>query len=190
MNLTLLAVTALPFVVSPGASFAITISSSLAGDKRAAVKVWVRTALGIFLVAAVAAFSGLGQLLAGSGPSRTVFRLIGGLVLVAIGISSLVRVVRPKQIAEQNPRPASQLVLWAFLALVSNVKALSLYVLVVPAIDGAGIDGLALFLTCAATHVTMLLIWLTLLGIIVNAVPVLAKSYRVRTALVLLTAWP
>jgi threonine/homoserine/homoserine lactone efflux protein len=79
-------------------------------------------------------------------------------------------------------------VLWAFLALVSNVKALSLSVLVVPAIRGAGIDGLALFLAFAATHVTMLLIWLTLLGIIVTAVPVLAKSRRARTALMLLAA--
>jgi threonine/homoserine/homoserine lactone efflux protein len=94
-------------VVSPGASFAITVSSLLAGDKRAPVKVWVGTALGIFLVAAVAAFSGLGRLLAVSGTSRTIFGLIGGLVLVAIGISSLVRVVRPKQIAEQNPSCSS-----------------------------------------------------------------------------------
>ena len=65
-------------------------------------------------------------------------------MLVAIGISSLVRVVRPKQIAEQNPRPA--------------------------------------------THVTTLLIWLTILGIIVTAVPVLANSHRARTALMLLAA--
>lgn len=188
MNLALLAVTVLPFVITPGASFTITITAALNVDKRAPVKVWAGTALGICLIAAIAGFSGLGQLVTDSEAARTSFGIIGGLVLVAIGVASLVKLTRAEETAAQNPRPASRLWLWAFLVVVTNVKALSLYVLVVPTIHNAGIDGPMLFAAFAATHVTMLFVWLTFIGLVVGSTPGFLKSSRTRAALLLITA--
>ena len=63
MTLALLALTALPFVVSPGASFAITVDAVSKGDFRAPTKVWAGTSVGIVAVVSVAALSGLGSFL-------------------------------------------------------------------------------------------------------------------------------
>ncbi|WP_139416196.1 LysE family translocator [Agromyces laixinhei] len=189
MNIALLAATALPFVITPGASFTITVSAAITGDRRAPVKVWSGTSLGILLLAGVAGFSGLGQLVAGSDVARIIFGVVGGVVLIAIGIVSLTKTMgRPKDGSDQPPRPAPRLVLWAFLAVITNVKALSLYGLLVPSLSGIGVDGPALFLAFAAVHVVMLFAWLTLLGVVVRSVPWLGTSRRARDLLLLLAA--
>jgi threonine/homoserine/homoserine lactone efflux protein len=188
VNLALLAATALPFVVSPGASFTITVSAAITGDRRAPVKVWVGTSLGILLIAGFAGLSGLGQLIAGNDVARTIFGVVGGVVLIAIGLATVVKTVRQKPSDDQSQRPVPRLVLWAFLAVITNVKALSLYALVVPALSGAGVEGIAVFLAFAAVHVVMLLVWLTLLGAVVRVAPVLGTSRRARAVLLLLAA--
>jgi threonine/homoserine/homoserine lactone efflux protein len=188
VSLALLAATALPFVVSPGASFTMTIGAATAGDRRAPLKVWAGTALGIVIIAAIAGLSGIGQLIAENDFVRTVFGAVGGTVLIVIGISSLVKAVRASTTAEHARRSGPRLVLWAFLALITNLKALSLYALVVPTLNGVDIQGPALFLIFAIVHVTMLLAWLVLLGAAVNAVPVLGESQRARSILLLFAA--
>lgn len=188
MSIALLAVTALPFVVSPGASFNITIGAAVDGDRRAPFKVWAGSALGIVLIASVTGFSGLGQLIASSSMARAVFGIVGGLVLIAIGASSLVKAFRATAAPDSKPRASSRLILWSFLAIITNVKALSLYALVVPGLHVIGMDGPTLSLTFAVVHIALLLIWLLMLGALVRAVPILGKSGRARTILLVLAA--
>jgi threonine/homoserine/homoserine lactone efflux protein len=83
--------------------------------------------------------------------------------------------------ASQSITRPARLILWAFLALISNVKALTLYALVVPTVN-ADIAGLALYLSFGAVHIVMLLIWLTLVGCAVAVVPGM-RSDRARRGL-------
>lgn len=188
MTLALLALTALPFVVSPGASFAITIDAASSDDRRAPVKVWAGTALGIAVIASIAALSGIGRLLAENDTARSIFGVVGGTVLVLLGVSSLIKALKSTRPLAPSPRPARQLVLWAFLALVTNVKALSLYALVVPGIDTDGLTAPTLFFLFAGVHVVMLLLWLTLLGEGVRRIPSIGASPRVRAGLLSVAA--
>ena len=51
-RLGLVALTLLPFVLTPGASFTITVGAAVEGDRRAALHVWAGTALGLGVIAA------------------------------------------------------------------------------------------------------------------------------------------
>ncbi|MBI9113738.1 LysE family translocator [Sanguibacter suaedae] len=188
MTLVLLALTVLPFVVSPGASFAITIDAASSGDRRAPVKVWAGTALGITVIASIAALSGVARFLAENATARSVFGVAGGTVLVILGVGSLVKARRSTHLTTPGPRPARQLVLWAFLALITNVKALSLYALVVPGLGTDDLAGPALFFLFAGVHVVMLLLWLTLVGEGVRRIPSIGTSPRVRAGLLSVAA--
>lgn len=188
MNFALIAATALPFVISPGASFTITIGAATLGDRRAPVKVWAGTSLGIILIAGIAGLSGIGQLIAGSDSAQTLFGITGGAVLIALGVISLIKTLHFTPQAREPIQPNPRLVLWAFLAVITNVKAISLYALVVPTLYGAGASGLALFLAFAAVHMILLLLWLGLLGEVVKRIPALGTARRARTILLLFTA--
>lgn len=188
MTLGLLALTALPFVVSPGASFAITVDAASSGDRRAPLKVWAGTTLGIAVIASVVSVSGVGRFLAENDTARTIFGVAGGAILIALGASSLIRALRSRRPTTSKPRPARRLVLWAFLALVVNVKALTLYALVVPSLGTATLTGPTLFFLFAGVHVALLLLWLTLLGEGVRRVPRIGTSPRVRAGLLSVAA--
>lgn len=188
MTLGVLALTALPFVVSPGASFAITVDAVSDGDRRASVKVWLGTTLGIAVIASIFALSGIGQLLTENDAARTIFGLVGGTVLVLLGILSAVKAVRALRSSGNGPRPPRRLVLWSFVALITNIKALSLYALVVPALDADSGAGRSIFFAFAAVHVVMLFIWLTLLGWGIPRLPSIGTSQRVRVALMAVAA--
>ncbi|MBF4618614.1 LysE family transporter [Clavibacter sp. VKM Ac-2873] len=188
MNLALLASTALPFVVSPGASFTLTIGAAATGDRRAALRVWAGTALGVLLIAATLGFSGLAQLVSGDPRARLVLGIVGGAVLVGMGVASGISALRRAPAGARPDGLRPRLVLAAFVAVVTNVKAIGFYVLVVPTLRGSGLDGPALFLVFAAVHMAMMLGWLSLLGALVRGIPGVATSPRVRAALLLLAA--
>lgn len=177
----LLAGVALPFVVSPGTSFTITVTSAANGDRLSPVKVWAGTALGITVLALVAGLTGVGRLVAESPTARLAFGVVGGSVLAAFGASALrTSLQRDRGHPRAGPSPA-RLVLWAFLTLITNVKALSLYALVVPTIE-ADVGGPGLYLSFGAVHIAMLLVWLVLVGFTVVLLPGM-RSERVRRTL-------
>lgn len=171
-TLVLLITVALPFVITPGTSFTITVTSAAGGDRLSPVKVWAGTALGISVLALLVGCTGIGGPLAASPTARSALAVIGGCVLAAFGALTLRRELRRgKSRPRPHPRPA-RLLAWSFLALVTNVKALSLYVLIVPAIDAdGGLDGLGLYLAFGAVHITMLLLWLLLVAHLIVQVP-------------------
>ena len=183
MSLGLIVLTLLPFVVTPGASFTITVSAAADGDRRASLRVWGGTALGIALIAGAAALSGIGDYVESSQTARTVFGLLSGAVLLglAVGAGRRVRAVLVADITET--RPQQRLVLWAFVALVTNVKALSLYALVLPAALVPGAAGLAAYACSAAVHIVMLLVWLSVVGALVRRTPALRAGAGTRCPL-------
>lgn len=171
MSLGLIALTLLPFVLTPGASFTITVGAAVDGDRRASLRVWAGTALGLALIAVAAAVSGVGDYVAGSPTARTVFGLVGGVVLVGLAVGSGLRARTVLTDGVAEARPQQRLVLWSFVAVVTNVKALSLYAVVLPTAVTAGTDSLTTFAAAAAVHITMLLAWLTLVGALVRRTP-------------------
>lgn len=183
MSVATLALTALPFVLSPGTSFAITIDAAGRGDQRAPLKVWTGTALGLAVIASITAFSGIGEFFTAHDTARTVFGSVGGAILMTYGILSGIKALRAAQTPETTQPPARRLILWAFLALITNIKALTLYTLVVPNLRTAGSSAPALFTAFTAVHAVMMLAWLLLVGEGVRHIPGIATSPRVRAAL-------
>lgn len=188
MTVALLVLTAIPFVVSPGASFAITVDAASTGDRWAAIRVWAGTALGIAVVASIAAVSGLGQFFAQHDVARTIFGVVGGVVLIALGVSALVKAIRSLRQPLQVARRSGRYFLWSFFALITNIKALSLYVLVVPGLGANNVTGSAVFFLFAGVHIVLLLVWLTMLSEGVRRIPSVGTSPRVRAGLLGLAA--
>ncbi len=186
--LLLLITTALPFVVSPGTSFAITVSAAVQGDRRSPVKVWAGTALGIALIAAVVAATGVGAFVAHNQTARSVFNIVGGLVLTSLGAAAAVRAVRRGHGHALVVGPPRRLLLWSFLTVITNVKALSLYALVVPTATRSGLTGQTLYAGFATVHIVLLLAWLLLLGLAVRMMPRLGRSSRAQTVLVIIAS--
>ena len=183
MTLALLALTALPFVVSPGASLAITVDATSKGELRAPTKVWAGTSVGIVAVASAAALSGIGSFLDGQPTVRQMFTVVGGAVLMVLGITSGVRAVRSIRRPMTAFRSSGGLIPWAFVALITNVKALTLYIVVVPHLRGGDLGTGALIPTFAAIHILMLLAWQALLGQVVRRIPRLSTSPPLRACL-------
>jgi threonine/homoserine/homoserine lactone efflux protein len=92
--------------------------------------------------------------------------------------------------SQETPGPTTnttRLVLWSFIAVITNVKALSLYVLVVPTIRVSGLSGLGLYLSFAAVHMVMQLAWLVLVTLAVLLIPGVARSGLTRRILTVLS---
>ncbi|WP_010204198.1 LysE family translocator [Salinibacterium sp. PAMC 21357] len=188
MNLVLLALTALPFVISPGASFTLTVNAAIAGDKRAGIRVWMGTALGIAVIAFAFGVSGLGALLTSDPAIVATVGMIGGAVLILIGVLAFVRAIRSWGQPASPPPPAARLLVWSFIAVITNAKALSLYAVVIPALTRSGLNGLSLYLTFAIIHIGMLLIWLIAVSSAIRAVPSLGRSPHPRGILLVVSA--
>ena len=190
-SVLLLAGTALPFVISPGASFTITVTSVANGDRLSPLKVWAGTAGGIGILAMTAGLTDVGRLVAASPRAQLLLSVAGGCTLIVFGTITLLRARRhhqPAATATATDRGRStRLVLWSAIALITNVKALTLYVLVVPTINVGPNDGLGLYIAFAAVHVTMLLAWLVFIGVAMHRTPAM-RSNRARRALALLGA--
>lgn len=183
MTLVAAIITLLPFVIAPGASFALTLRAATSGDRAAAVRVWAGTSLGLLLIAFVAATTGLGVVVAAEPRIRAAFEVVGGIVLIALAVLPALSARR----RGASPRPptqssASRLVFAALVAVVTNVKALTLYLIVVPPLLATG-SSLGGFLGFAAVHSVMVLIWLAIVTLLVTRVPAIATSRRIRTAL-------
>lgn len=181
-----LASVALPFVLSPGASFAITVKGVVNGDRWSGLKVWAGTAAGVMLIAVVLSLTGLGTVVANGRVARTIFGALGGAVLVLFGILTILRELQSAHAPVSEPR--QRLILWSFLALVTNAKALGLYVLVVPTISRTGLGGFSQYMCFAAVHILMLFAWLVFISVAVRRIPGVASSRPARVILSALAA--
>ena len=133
--------TLLPFVVSPGASFALTLSAAAQGVRYGATQVWLGTSLGLVLLAFLVAGSGFSQWLLARPIWSAALTALGGGVLMAFAWRTLRR-QRGKAAAQTG---STRLIATAFWVLISNIKALSIYVLVVPTLARNDFAGFALY---------------------------------------------
>jgi threonine/homoserine/homoserine lactone efflux protein len=185
MTILAAALLLLPFVLSPGASFALTVSGAATGDRAAGLRVGLGTALGITLIAAVAGTSGVGVVVASNTLIRAWFEIVGGLLLIAFGAAPLVKTWRARSPAasqRSEPRPV-RLVAWGFVAVITNAKALALYVIVVPSTMSAEASPFAGYATIAAVHIALLFVWLALIAVLITRVPAIAHSHRIMMGL-------
>lgn len=175
----------LPFVLSPGASFALTLTGATAGDRTAGLRVGIGTSIGIALIAAVAGLSGVGNLVAANELIRALFETIGGLLLIGFGAMPLLKSwrARKKGGSPRSTTRPSRLLLWSFIAVVTNVKALALYVIVVPSVIPGEKPAIYEYAVVATVHIAMLLGWLALVGALVANVPAIANRPRITTVL-------
>lgn len=167
-----LAQTLFPFVISPGASFVLTLSASTAGVPFAALKVWAGTALGL-AVLAVASALGVARLVLHYPLLQTLLAMIGGALLVFWGV----RLCQHSPAQAQRPLPP-RLVASAFTIVVSNIKAITLYVVVLPALLHS-VDPLTFYAHALGLHAVMLLAWLLLVSFGLRHLPHLAALRHV-----------
>ncbi len=175
----------LPFVLSPGASFALAVSGAAAGDRAAGLRVAIGTTAGILVLATVAGISGLGAFVAADAVVRAWFEVTGGVLLVAFGAVPLIRARRARQRGDEarsKARP-SRLVIWSFAIVVSNPKALAVYLVVVPPLIPVETSSLGGYLTIAAVHGVMMFAWLGLITVLITRVPAIATRPRITTVL-------
>lgn len=192
MNIWGIAAVVIPFVVSPGASFVLTLDAAVAGDRRAPLSVWIGTALGIGGIALAVGASGLGEVILREHVTRIFLGTVGGSVLIYFGVASLFTVRKPPSDAgvriseprrHRQRRACVSLTIRAFLIVITNVKALSLYLLIVPTIADDEFAGLPLYVAFAATHIVLLFIWLGLISGVVFALPVVARTPSIQMGL-------
>lgn len=183
--LTLTAV-ALPFVITPGASFTLTLAHAHTPNTRSQSSAWRRVALGtaagIALLALAVGATGLGTAVTANPVLRLALGLAGATVLIGLGVTVLVRAIRRSPDPE-DPPASRNLVRWSFAAVMTNPKALSLYALIVPTLAGPDLHGIALFVSFAALHIGLLTIWLCLAHHAVTRIPVLVRSPRLQDLL-------
>lgn len=173
---------ALPFVVTPGASFTLTLAHATRSQSNSWRRIALGTAAGIVLLALAVGATGLGAALSAVPVIRVTLGLVGTTVLIAFGVVVLVKAIRPASGAAEESAPAN-LVRWSFAAVVTNPKALSLYAIVVPTLAGPELHGFALFGSFAVVHIALLTAWLCITHYSVTRIPGLARSPRLQRGL-------
>ena len=123
----------LPLVITPGASFALTVSGAVGGSRRIGARIALGTAAAISLIAAAVCFTPLALTLSDSRLAR-LLGYVGAAVLFAlagrVGYSA-VRTGRRAGGRQPGARSASAR---AFLTTIVNPKALAVYLVVVPGV--------------------------------------------------------
>lgn len=153
------AIAILPVVLSPGASFTLTMNSALTEGFRGVLRILAGTALGIFthallvglgITAALTAFPSLFGALKIAG---ALYLLWLGLRMIRSGMQA-----QPLQLSAQM-KPVTLMQAW--LANVINPKAVMLYLTVVSRFAGSA-AGLGAWLLLASLHIIIMAAWLTM----------------------------
>lgn len=147
----------LPFVLTPGASLALTTERAAAKDPRGVAAVIVGTSVGIVALTICSGFVGV---VLTDGPWRSAITVVGGLVLVAFGVRGLLATYSRHPRRERPTRMSAPVAAGVMLA---NPKALTLYLAAVPAVMPPG--PLPVVLTVVAVaHVVLQTTWLATAG--------------------------
>ena len=180
-RLAVLAGVALPFVVSPGVSLTLTVHHTVAGRRWAGLLVAAGTVAGMATIAGTLAWSPLGPALAAHPESRRWLALLGGAVLAVLGVRLL---WSARRASTPDAPPAATpwaLVRDAYVGVLLNPKALTVYLVVVPALtDRIGATSPP-FGPFACVHAVMQVVWLVLVGLVAVRLP-LARGRRALAA--------
>ncbi len=151
-----MALTLLPIVVSPGASFTLALKQVFSGHPTGPLQVAAGTSLGVLTLAVIVGFTGLGHAVTAQPILMRVLSTLGGAVLVFMGVSAFK--ANPTNQETPSRRPPRYLALVSYVTLLSNPRALTVYLLIAPKTmhtpDCIG------YLAFAGVHATLLFAWL------------------------------
>lgn len=160
------ALAVLPMVMTPGASFLLTTTRQLQGDRHGARLTILGTAAGI-VTHAVLAGIGLSALVMRSAEAFQVVRLVGAAYLIGLGVLTLRRGIGSRRPApgDETGQPPGSPLRAAYLANVLNPKAATVYLALAPQFIAAQQVGVGPMVALALVHVALMAGWLELWGV-------------------------
>lgn len=126
----------LPLVIAPGASFALTVAGAVDRSRLIGVRIAMGTAAAIMVIAAAVCFTPLAATLSDSRLGRPL-AYVGAAVLLALAVRIVVPAIRTGHRADAGPPRARSAPARAFAATIVNPKALTVYLVVLPAVAAA-----------------------------------------------------
>lgn len=160
MNITAFLIAMLPIILSPGASFTLAVNNAINGGLKGVNKVIIGTFLGLYTHALLAGL-GVTKILS-LYPSMLVgLEVIGVAYLTYLGIMLIRGGLRAK--AELPLKEDGVTVMQAYLANVLNVKAVLMYLVVVPLFVGNPATVFN-YLFLATLNGIIMALWLTLIA--------------------------
>ena len=123
----------LPLVITPGASFALTVAGAVERSRWIGVRIAIGTATAISVIAAAVCFTPLAQTLSDSRLAR-LLGYVGAAVLFALAARVGYAAIRTGHPAGGRQPGARSALARAFMTTIVNPKALAVYLVVVPGV--------------------------------------------------------
>ena len=150
----------LPLVITPGASFALTIAGAVERSRWIGVRIAIGTAAAISVIAAAVCFTPLAQTLGDAHLAR-LLGYVGAVVLFALAVRVGYSAIRKGQPAGGRQPGARSASARAFMATIVNPKALTVYLVVVPGVAvSLGQSLRTVGVVFAVTHIICTFGWL------------------------------
>lgn len=195
MNLLGFALAILPVALSPGASFTLAMNNAVQQGMRGTGRIILGTLLGIYTHALLAGL-GITRLIAAYPALMNTIKIIGTAYLIYLAIRLIRSGLNAQDLAFNSGNPSTG-IKEAYLANVLNIKAIMLYLTVVPAFAGSGATPWS-YLVLASIHVAIMSLWLLFAGqmLIRSAAKISTRKLKKvidiggGTLLLIFTIWP
>ncbi|PKB90423.1 hypothetical protein A8A01_07090 [Ewingella americana] len=195
MNLLGFALAILPVALSPGASFTLAMNNAVQQGMRGTGRIILGTLLGIYTHALLAGL-GITRLIAAYPALMNTIKIIGTAYLIYLAIRLIRSGLNAQDLAFTSGNPSTG-IKEAYLANVLNIKAIMLYLTVVPAFAGSDANPWS-YLVLASIHVAIMALWLLFAGqmLIRSAAKISTRKLKKvidiggGTLLLIFTIWP
>jgi threonine/homoserine/homoserine lactone efflux protein len=195
MNLLGFALAILPVALSPGASFTLAMNNAVQQGMRGTGRIILGTLLGIYTHALLAGL-GITRLIAAYPALMNTIKIIGTAYLIYLAIRLIRSGLNAQDLAFTSGNRSTG-IKEAYLANVLNIKAIMLYLTVVPAFAGSGASPWS-YLILASIHVAIMALWLIFAGqmLIRSAAKISTRKLKKvidiggGTLLLIFTIWP
>jgi len=195
MNLLGFALAILPVALSPGASFTLAMNNAVQQGMRGTGRIILGTLLGIYTHALLAGL-GITRLIAAYPALMNTIKIIGTAYLIYLAIRLIRSGLNAQDLAFTSSNRSTG-IKEAYLANVLNIKAIMLYLTVVPAFAGSGATPWS-YLILASIHVAIMAVWLLVAGQMLNRSAAKSSTRTLKkvidigggTLLLIFTIWP
>lgn len=195
MNLLGFALAILPVALSPGASFTLAMNNAVQQGMRGTGRIILGTLLGIYTHALLAGL-GITRLIVAYPALMNAIKIAGTAYLLYLGIRLIRSGLNAKDLAFTSGSRSTG-IKEAYLANVLNIKAIMLYLIVVPAFAGGGATPWS-YLVLASIHIAVMALWLLFAGqmLIRSAAKISTRKLKKvidiggGTLLLIFTIWP
>lgn len=195
MNLLGFALAILPVALSPGASFTLAMNNAVQQGMRGTGRIILGTLLGIYTHALLAGL-GITRLIAAYPALMNTIKIIGTAYLIYLAIRLIRSGLNAQDLAFTSGNRSTG-IKEAYLANVLNIKAIMLYLTVVPAFAGSGATPWS-YLVLASIHVAIMALWLLFAGQMLIHSAAKISTRRLKkvidigggTLLLIFTIWP